>query len=90
MKLSFETFKSKLDLFSYRPQFRPSSKLKTFPTPAGLLASIALLIVCIIFFTVRCNTLSQRLGVAYNTYIQTDYYFKNNNYNWAFNVGQPD
>jgi hypothetical protein len=42
------------------------------------------------FFTVRYNTLVNRLGVAYNTYTQIDYYFKKNDYKWVFEVGQKD
>jgi hypothetical protein len=55
-----------------------------------MISSLVILIVCIMFFTVRYNTLVNRLGVAYDTYTQIDYYFKKNNYKWIFDVGQPD
>jgi hypothetical protein len=69
---------------------RPSNKYQNLSTPAGLLATMVLLIVCTIFFSVRFNTLYNRLGVSYSTYVKADYYYKENNFNWPFYVGRPD
>ncbi len=80
MRLSFENLIGKFDFYSFHPKLRPSKKYNNLSTPAGLIGSIVLLIVCTIFFSVRYDTLVNRLGVSYSTYIKGDFYYKTNNY----------
>lgn len=87
MRFSFDKFTGKFDFFSYQPKLRPSKNYSNLSTPAGLIASLVILILSAIFFSVRYNTLENRLGVSYNTYIKGDFYYKTNSYNWPFYVG---
>jgi hypothetical protein len=70
MRLPSRNWFSKLDMFSFHPSLRPSNKLSKLWTPAGVVATLVIAIMSVIFFSIRYSVLTNRLGVGFNNIIK--------------------
>lgn len=66
MRISYENWLSKLDMFSFHPSLRPSKKLNRLWTPAGVVSTLLILILSAIFLSLRYSVLRNRIGVVFN------------------------
>jgi hypothetical protein len=67
MRLPSRNWFSKLDMFSFHPSLRPSNKLSKLWTPAGVVATLVIAIMSVIFFSLRYSVLTNRLGLGLTT-----------------------
>jgi hypothetical protein len=45
---------------------RASEKVKKLPTPPGVVATLAIIVMCCMFISLRYNVLVNHIGVGYN------------------------
>ena len=88
MRLPFDKWASGLDLFALTPSFRASQKQKSLSTPIGLISTLIISIVLIIFMSLRYNTLTYKIGSIDNSIMEKNYYVGQDA--WTFETGKID
>jgi hypothetical protein len=88
MRYNLEKWKSKLDIFAFVPSLRASNGSVKLATPPGMIATLTIFILSIMFLETRYSNLVNHIGVSYSRLIIGNYY--KGEEGWSFLPGTDD
>ena len=88
MRFNLEQLKSRLDMFALGPNLRVSQNSDKLATPPGLISTIVVIILSIMFFTNKFTILEGQLSVTFTQMIMSNFHVGEES--WNFVPGTKD